>query len=130
MGLEIARSSSGIVLTQHQYTLQILSDAGFLDSKPVKTPMNPRISLSLDDGDLLTDSTAYRHLIGRLLYLTITRPDITYAVHALSQFVHSPTTTRLQAVHHILCYIKSNPGLGLFSPSCYSTQLRAFCDVD
>lgn len=117
LGLEIARSETGIMLCQRNYALQILEDAGFLDSKPVKTPMNPRINLASDTGDLLDDSTGFRRLIGRLLYLTITRPDITYAVNCLSQFVHSPRAPHLQAVHHLLRYIKSSPGLGLFYPT-------------
>lgn len=130
LGLEIARSKSGIVINQRQYALRILEDAIFLHSKPTKTPTNPRLTLSLTNGDLLTDATGYRRLIGRLLYLTITRPDITFAVHSLSQFVHAPRAPHLQAVHHLLCYIKSCPGSGLFYPSDSTTQLRAFSDAD
>ena len=69
--MEIAKSSLGIVVSQRQYALQILDDYGFLDSKPVSTPMNPRDSLNSEEGVLLDDITHYRSLIGRLLYLTI-----------------------------------------------------------
>ena len=72
LGLEIARSPTGIVVCQRQYTLQLLEDFGFLDSKPKSTPMNPRNSLQADISELLDDVTPYRHPIGRLLYLTIT----------------------------------------------------------
>ena len=118
-------------MSQRNYALQILEDSGFLDSKPVKTPMNTRVDLSLsDDTPMLTDITGYRRLIGRLLYLTITHPYITFAVYCLSQFVHSPRDKHLQAAHHLLHCIKSNPRLGLLYPSSSSVHLRAFSDAD
>lgn len=129
-GLEIARSKSGIVINQRQYALEILEESSFLNSKLVKTPMNPRNTISFTDGDWLDDSTQYKRLIGRLLYLTITRLEITFAVHSLSQFVQTPRTVHLQVVHHVLRYVKSNSRLGLFYPSNCTTQLRAFSDAD
>ena len=130
LGLEIARSSSGIVVSQRQYALQLLEDFGFIDSKPVHTPMNPKVILTATDGDLLEDATLYRRLVGRLLYLTISRPDITFAVHALSQFIAAPRFPHLQAAHHLLRFIKAQPGLGLFFSASSSLQLRAFSDAD
>ena len=78
LGLEIARSTTGIVICQCQYTLQLLEDFGFLASKPVSALMNPRVVLQATDGDLLDDATPYRRLVGLFLYLTITRPDCCY----------------------------------------------------
>lgn len=130
LGLEIARSSSGIVLNQRQYALQILDDNGFLDSKPVSTPMNMRHNLNNADGDVLPDIKHYHSLIGRLLYLTITRPGITYCVHYLSQFLQCPRVPHFQVVHHLLRYIKATLGLGHFFNTSSSTQLRGFSDVD
>ena len=130
LGMEVAKSELGIVLSQRQYALQILDDYGFLDSKPVSTPMNPRVSLNSDKGVLLDDVTHYRSLIGRLLYLTISRPDITFSVNALSQFLQAPRDLHLQAVHHLLRYIKGSPGQGLLFPAKSSTQIRGFSDAD
>lgn len=114
--MEIARSSSGILLTQRHYTLQLLEDTGFLASKPTFVPMEPHLHLTATDGDLLLDATLYRRLIGRLLYLILSRPDITFAVHQLSQYFSQPRVPHLQAAHHLLRYLKSTPGKAIFSP--------------
>lgn len=113
LGFEIARSSSGIVGSQRQYSLQLLQDYSFLEAKHFHTPMNSRYMLSTEDGEPSRDITHYRSLIGRWLYLMITRPNITYVIHALSQFLHAPKVLSLQAAHHLLIYIKSSLGLGL-----------------
>jgi hypothetical protein len=67
-----------------------LEDAGLLGAKPEKIPMKANVALMLTGSDPLKDLTHYRRLIGRLIYLTITRPDITYAINTLSQFMHKP----------------------------------------
>ena len=71
LGLEIAKSSRGLTLSQCHYTLQLLEDTDYLAYKPTSLPMDPKLSLSADVGDLLTDISQYRRLVGRLLYLTL-----------------------------------------------------------
>ena len=130
LGLEIARSSEGIVVSQRQYALQLLEDFDFLSARPVHTPMAARVTLNNSDGALLSNPGHYRTLVGKLLYLTITRSDIAFSVHTLSQFISAPREPHLRAVHHLLRYIKSQPGLGLLYPSSSAMQLKAFSDAD
>ena len=120
LGLEIARSTHGLLLSQRHYTLQLLEDTCLLACKPSSLPMDPKISLTASDGELLSDSSQYRRLIGRLLYLTFSRPDITFVVHKLSQFLAQPREPHLQAAYHLLRYLKNSPGQGLFF-STFST---------
>ena len=80
MGLEVAKSKAGIYVSQRNYTLQLIEDMGFLGAKPVTTPMDPRNNLRSDKGDIFDDPAKYRRLVGRLLYLNITRPDISFSV--------------------------------------------------
>jgi hypothetical protein len=90
--------------------LDILSDTGHLASKPSAFPMDSNAKFSASDGELLDDPKSYSRLIGRLLYLTITRLDLTFVVHNLSQFMQAPRKPHLDAIFHILRYIKATPG--------------------
>lgn len=92
--------------------------------------MDPKYKLSNFEGEFLQYEFQYRRLIGRLLYLTITRPDIIYVVHRLSQYLNKPKTHHMHAATHLLRYLKSNPGQRLFLSATNSLQLRAFSDAD
>lgn len=102
------------------------SSSSSSDSKTNKKNLN----LSASDGDLLTEPSSYRKLVGRLIYLTITRPDLVYAIHMLSQFMDKPRTSHLDAAHRALRYIKQTLGQGIFLSANSSIQLKAYCDAD
>ncbi|XP_019101903.1 PREDICTED: uncharacterized protein LOC109133340 [Camelina sativa] len=127
--LEIARSSKGIFVCQRKYAMNLL-EAGFLGCKPSNVPMDPNLHLTKDMGTRWTNPKSYRELIGRMFYLTITRPDITFVVHQLSQFISAPTDIHLQAAHKVLRYIKGNTCQGLMYAADTKLCINAFADAD
>ncbi|KAK2996941.1 hypothetical protein RJ639_024875 [Escallonia herrerae] len=130
LGIEVARSTIGVSLSQRKYVLDILSESGLLGSKPSSTSMDQQHKLTPDTGSMCSDPGQYRRLVGRLLYLTITRPDNSYAVHVLSQFMHAPRQPHLDAALQVLRYLKGAPGQGILLPANSSLTLHAYCDAD
>lgn len=92
--------------------------------------MDPNLKLSAFDGDLLYNDSQYKRLIGRLLYLTISKPDICFAINKLNQFMAAPRTTHLDSVHHLLRYLKSTLGQGILFSATSNLQLKVYVDVD
>nr|KYP41264.1 Copia protein [Cajanus cajan] len=130
LGLELSKSQEGIYLCQRHYALAILEDSGMLACKPSAIPMEANLKLHAESGTKLQDPSIYRRLIGRLLYLTISRPDICYAVHKLSQFVSNPHTDHMNAATLLLRYLKHTAGQGILFKANSDTRLHAYVDAD
>ncbi|XP_039157836.1 uncharacterized mitochondrial protein AtMg00240-like [Eucalyptus grandis] len=87
-------------------------------------------SVSQNDDPILKDPSGYQRLVGKLIYLTMTRPDISYAVQTLSQFMHSPKRSHLEAALKVVKYLKRCPGLGILLSKQCDMKMRASCDAD
>ncbi|KAL6317827.1 hypothetical protein AAG906_030581 [Vitis piasezkii] len=114
LGLEITHSTDGLYITQAKYASDLLSQAGLTDSKTVDTPVELNAHLTPSGGKPLSNPSLYRRLVGSLVYLTVTRPDISYAVHQVSQYLSAPRSTHYAAVLRILRYLKGTLFHGLF----------------
>ncbi|KAA8517060.1 hypothetical protein F0562_017122 [Nyssa sinensis] len=130
LGLEVTFGSDGYYLSQAKYASDLLSKAGLTDSKTCTSPLDPNVRLLVTNGESLPDATLYRQLVGSLIYLTVTRPDISYAVHLVSQFMSAPRSTHYAAVLHILRYVKGTLFHGLHFSSRSSLELRSYSDAD
>jgi len=95
LGIEVNKIRNGILMTQEKYVNDVLQRVGMKDCKPMTTPLSSSEKLSLHEGSLLgsIDATNYRSVVGALQYLTLTRPDISYSVNKVCQFLHAPTTS-------------------------------------
>ncbi|XP_022041699.1 uncharacterized mitochondrial protein AtMg00810-like [Helianthus annuus] len=133
LGLEVVYDKSGICLNQRKYCLDLLSKFGYLGCKPVNTSIelshvvNNKISGEQKD---LVDITSYQKLIGKLTYLSLTRPDICYAVQFLSQYMHKPCVSHLKVALRLLRYLKLCPGKGLSFKKGDNFELTCFADLD
>ncbi|XP_019432846.1 PREDICTED: uncharacterized protein LOC109339784 [Lupinus angustifolius] len=131
LGMEIARSNKGITLYQRKYTNDLLEETGMLACKPSSTPMEYTGKLmSIEDGVPLDDPTIYRRLMGKLLYLSHTRPDISFCVGHLSQFVSKPTNLHYDGAKRVLRFLKGSIGFGVFFPADSDFKLRGYTDSD
>ncbi|TYK12281.1 putative mitochondrial protein [Cucumis melo var. makuwa] len=130
LGLEVSRRSDEYLLSQAKYAYNLLARSGITDSNIASTPLDPNLHLIPYDGVPLKDVSLCRQLVGSLIYLIVTRPDIAYVVHIVSQFMAAPRTIHFTAVLHILHYIKGTLGHELQFSSQYSLVLSGYFDAD
>ncbi|XP_020551447.1 uncharacterized protein LOC110012399 [Sesamum indicum] len=111
---------SGLLVTQQKYLTDILKDVNLLDAKVVSTPLPPGLKLIVETGSILPNPSPYQKLIGRLLYLGFTRPNISFVVKQLSQFLQHPKSSHWDVAVHVLCYFKMH--------LCSGTPVTFWCD--
>jgi histone deacetylase 1/2 len=132
LGIEVKKIHNGLCLTLEKYATNILEKIGMTKCTSMPTPLSSSELISLADGSHLgpKDSTQYRSVVGGLQYLTLTRPDISFSVKKVCQFLHIPATTHWSAVKRILRYMKGTVQVGLTFKRSSSQLLSAFSDVD
>jgi hypothetical protein len=108
LGIEVSSSKNKIFISQHKYALEIIEDARLLGVTPIDTPIDRGLKLS-DKSDLLEDLGHYRKLIGRLIYLIVSRPNVTYSIHVLSRFMNQPHKLHMKAALHVIHYLHTWP---------------------
>ncbi|KAD5803210.1 hypothetical protein E3N88_14570 [Mikania micrantha] len=130
LGLEINYEGEHVLLHQTAYSADLLLKFGMLDSKPAWTPVEPNLKLYIDEGKDLDDETMYRKIVGSLIYLTLTRPDIAFIVGVLSRFMQHPKQPHLHAVRRVLWYVKATLRLGVLFQREVVMCLVGYCDAD
>ncbi|KAJ9558499.1 hypothetical protein OSB04_013113 [Centaurea solstitialis] len=130
LGIEVISTASGLFLSQHRHIQDLLTHFHMDGAKEVATPLSSSVVLTLMDGSPPVDPTPYRKLVGSLQYLAFTRPDVSFAVNKLSQFMHAPSQTRWQTLKRGLRYLKGTIHHGLFLKRATTLDLKAFSDSD
>ena len=149
LGIEVMRSKKGVLLTQRKYVLDLLKETGKLGAAPSSFPLIPNPFLDIDDRipfDELPEDVRkkidpekikpfayperYCRLIGKLNYLTVTCPNVTFPVSVLNQFMITLTVAQWEALEHVLHYLKGSPSYGILYTNHDHTKIKCFCDID
>jgi hypothetical protein len=109
LGIQVKQMKQGTFMHQGKYTKDLMKKFNMAELKPVSTPMSSAASLGLDEDGEAVDQREYRSIIGSLLYLTVTRPDIQFAVGLCARFQASPRSSHRTAVQRIFRYLKDTP---------------------
>ncbi|XP_075092381.1 uncharacterized protein LOC142172615 [Nicotiana tabacum] len=144
LGIKFARSEQGILMHQRKYALELIFETGVTAAKPSITPLDTNMKLTTTEYDEhlkktkstaqmneeLADLTSYQRLIDKLLYLIMTRLDISFSVQTLSPFLQRPKKSHMEATLRVVKYIKNSPGQGILLSSKLNNTISAYCDAD
>jgi len=132
LGIKVTQSAGGIFIYQKKYAREVLERFKMDDCNPMQVPIIPGTKLTRDGEGEKIDSTYYKQMIGSLMYMTATRPDLTYVVSLISRFMEAPTELHYQVVRKILRYLKGTLDYGLFYKKKKSERhkLVGFSDSD
>ena len=130
LGFEAYRDHTGLYLTQQKYVQDLLLKTNMTQAKSAATPMCANQKLALSDSKKFDNPTAYRSTVGALQYLTMTRPDISFAMNKLSQYLQEPTIQHWVACKHVPRYLKRTSQLELHFKPVLRMNLECFTDAD
>uniref|UniRef100_A0A803KSV8 Reverse transcriptase Ty1/copia-type domain-containing protein n=1 Tax=Chenopodium quinoa TaxID=63459 RepID=A0A803KSV8_CHEQI len=130
LGIEVLRSKQGIFIHQRKYILDLLAETGMLECKPAEAPIMANHGLQILEGANLANKEQYQKLVGKVIYLAHTRPDIAYAVGVVSRFMHLPQIQHMTAVMRILRYLKGTSSTGIYFDKNDHLDLIAYTDAD
>ncbi|OAE31234.1 hypothetical protein AXG93_3050s1000 [Marchantia polymorpha subsp. ruderalis] len=130
LGVNFVLHPHGLLLHQESYTLSILEEFSFLDCRPSFIPLNEGVQLRREIGTSPVDSTLYKRLVGKLLYLIRTRPDIAFATNQASRYMHEAQELHLAVVKGILRYLKRYPSYGIFYDNGEDDNLEGYSDAN
>jgi Reverse transcriptase (RNA-dependent DNA polymerase) len=129
-GIKIAHSLKGLFISQKKYVLDLPKETRKLVCKPISTPNDSNMKFNIEDGEPLKDINHFQRLVGRLIYLIVTRPDISFFVSQISKFMHSPRTSHIDAINRILRYLKGTPEKGIWMKRNNTSTLCGYSDAD
>jgi histone deacetylase 1/2 len=130
LGVEAIRNDEGVYLSQRYYILDLLLHSKMDKSRPSVTPMSTSPILNKSDGAPFHDPHLYRSIVGGLQYLSFTRPELAFAIHKVSKYMHDPKEPHWVAVKKILRYLKETISYALLIQLDHLLQLQTFNDVD
>jgi len=130
LGIEVISTPTVILLSQQKYVMDLLDELNMTDCKGVPTPMTSPCTFADSEADSVVDISLYRRVIGKLHYLSFTRPDIGFAVSKLSQFMHNPKVSHWKAIKRLLRYLKHTSTLGVQLSREPADRLLAYSDSD
>ncbi|CAN6677420.1 unnamed protein product [Malus baccata var. baccata] len=130
LGIEVSRNSFGIFLSQRKYIIDLLHETGMSACQPVATPLQEGLKLSVNLNQVPVDKGRYQRLVGRLMYLAHTRPDLVYALSIVSQYMHDPGEQHMNVVMRILRYLKGSPSKRIFFKKNNHFSVKGYTDAD
>lgn len=130
LGIEVLQNSDGISICQREYVLEILKRFGMMESNSVSSPIVPGCKVSKDEKGVAVDETYYKQLVGSLMYLTATRPDMMFVTCLISRYMSRPTKLHLQVAKRALRYLRGTTNYGIHYKRGGDGELLAFTDSD
>jgi hypothetical protein len=129
LGIEVARGIEEIVLSQRKYVLDLLTETDMLGCRPATSSIDVKCKLSTEAGESV-DRERYQRLVGRLIYLSHTHPNIFFTVSVVSRYMHDPRNGHMDTVYQILRYLKNTPGKRLIFKKNGHLNIKSYCDSD